>query len=156
MNVDDKDDKILALIQKNNSLTREQIGREVNMSPTGVVKRLKKLHKSGLIEGTVAVLDLKAIGPFVSALVWCSFDPDGPSTVDQFMECVLPRAEITNAWVVTGEVDVVLLVMSRTLDEYEAALRRLQADFPQLKNIRTHVVLRWSKRGLAIPFSAAS
>ena len=32
---------------------------------------------------------------------------------------VLPRPEVINAWVVTGEVDVVLNVMTRTVGEYE-------------------------------------
>ena len=58
-----------------------------------------------------------------------------------------------NAWVVTGEVDVVLNVMTRTVGEYEQILRELQQEFPQLKSVRTLVTLRQPKRSLVIPFA---
>ena len=153
MTFDGIDAKILALLQTNNRLTSEEIGRRIHLSSTAVAKRLKKLRESGLIAAEVAVLDLEAVGPFVGALVLCSFDPDGVITLDQFAMSVLPRPEVINAWVVTGEVDVVLNVLTRTVGEYEQILRELQQEFPQLKSVRTLVTLRQPKRSLVIPFA---
>ena len=153
MTFDGIDAKILALLQTNNRLTSEEIGRRIHLSSTAVAKRVKKLRESGLIAAEVAVLDLEAVGPFVGALVLCSFDPDGVITLDQFAMSVLPRPEVINAWVVTGEVDVVLNVMTRTVGEYEQILRELQQEFPQLKSVRTLVTLRQPKRSLVIPFA---
>ena len=42
--------------------------------------------------------------------------------MDQFAISVLPRPEVINAWIVTGEVDIVLNVMTRTVGEYEQIL----------------------------------
>ena len=151
MTFDETNAKILALLQRDSSLTNEAIGRAVNLSSTAVIKRVQKLRDSGIIEATVAVLSLQSAGPFVSALVLCSFDPDGAATVDQFAQTLLSRPEITNAWVVTGEVDVVLQVLTRTVDEYDQRMRELQEAHPQLKNVRTFVVLRQVKRSLALP-----
>ena len=78
---DETNAKILALLQRDSSLTNEAIGREVNLSSTAVIKRVKKLRDSGVIEATVAVLSLQSAGPLVSALVLCSFDPDGAATM---------------------------------------------------------------------------
>ena len=133
MTFDETNAKILALLQRDSSLTNEAIGSEVNLSPTAVIKRVKKLRDSGVIEATVAVLSLQSAGPIVAALVLCSFDPDGAATIDQFAQTLLSRPEITNAWVVTGEVDVVLLVLTRTVDEYDQRMRELQEAHPQLK-----------------------
>ena len=130
MTFDGIDAKILALLQTNNRLTSEEIGRRIHLSSTAVAKRVKKLRESGLIAAEVAVLDLEAVGPFVGALVLCSFDPDGVITLDQFAMSVLPRPEVINAWIVTGEVDVVLNVMTRTVGEYEQILRELQQAVP--------------------------
>jgi len=154
MTFDETNAKILALLQHDSSLTNEAIGSAVNLSSTAVIKRVKKLRNSGVIEATVAtvaVLSLQSAGPLVSALVLCSFDPDGAATIDQFAQTLLSRPEITNAWVVTGEVDVVLQVLTRTVDEYDQRMRELQDAHPQLKNVRTFVVLRQVKRSLAIP-----
>jgi len=153
MTFDGIDAKILALLQTNNRLTSEEIGRRIHLSSTAVAKRVKKLRESGLIAAEVAVLELDAVGPFVAALALCSFDPDGIVTLDQFATTVLPRPEVINAWIVTGEVDVVVNVMTRTLGEYEQTLRELQQEFPQLKSVRTLVILSQPKRSLIIPFA---
>src|SRR3954470_2467462 len=93
MTFDETNAKILALLQRDSSLTNEAIGSEVNLSSTTVIKRVKKLRDSGIIEATVAVLSLQAAGPIVSALVLCSFDPDGAATIDQFAQTLLSRPE---------------------------------------------------------------
>lgn len=148
---DATDAKILALLQVNSRLTMEEIGEHVNLSPTAIVKRLKSLRQKGVIEGNVAVLSLDAIAPFVSTLVLCSFDGEGAATIDDFTRAILSRPEVTNAWIVTGEVDVIFVIMTRTIDEYSEHIRALQRDFPQLTKVRTLVVLKQVKRSLAVP-----
>ena len=54
---------------------------------------------------------------------------------------------------VTGEVDLSFCVLTRTVEEYDQRMRELQQAHPQLKNVRTFVVLTHVKRSLAIPFS---
>ena len=80
MTFDETNAKILALLQHDSSLTNEAIGREVNLSSTAVIKRVRKLRDSGVIEATVAVLSVQSAGPLVNALVLCAFDPDGAAT----------------------------------------------------------------------------
>ena len=148
------DAKILALLQTNNRLrTAKRSDVESISRPPRLRNGSRSCSESGLIAAEVAVLNLEAVGPFVGALVLCSLDPDGVITLDQFAMSVLPRPEVINAWVVTGEVDVVLNVMTRTVGEYEQILRELQQEFPQLKSVRCLVTLRQPKRSLVIPFA---
>ena len=87
------------------------------------------------------MLDLDAVGPFVGALALCSSTQTASLHWISSPSSVLPRPEVINAWIVTGEVDVVLNVMTRTVGEYEQILRELQQAFPQLKSVRTLVTL---------------
>src|SRR6185369_15309152 len=48
MTFDETNAKILALLQRDSSLTNEAIGSEVNLSSTAVIKRVKKLRDSGV------------------------------------------------------------------------------------------------------------
>lgn len=153
MSLDQTDAKIIALLQVNSRVTNEEIGRKVNLSPTAVAKRRKRLDQDGIISGEVALLNLNAVGPFLSAFVLCSFQPDGSPTVDKFTAAVVKRPEVTNCSVVAGDVDVVMNVMTRTVGEYEGFLRELQEAFPQIKTVRTYVILRHTKRSLAVPFT---
>ena len=152
MAFDGTDGKILVILQHDATLTYDEIGRKVNLSRDAVAKRIKKLRDRGVIQFQVAALNLDMIGPFVSAHVMCSFNPDGAATIDEFTRAVLARPEVVNSWTVTGDVDVILHVMTRTVPEYDEALRELQGLFPQLKMVRTHVHLRQTKRSLAVPF----
>lgn len=155
MTIDDFDARILSELQADSDLTAEEIGRRVGLSGSAVTKRLKRLSSSGLIERHVAVLNASLIGPFIQALVVCSFDPDGPIVRDQFSDLVGSRPEVTNVWVLTGEVDVAITILTRTLEECTQALRSLQEEFPQLKNVKDHIVTAQPKRSLALPFAFA-
>ena len=153
MTLDEFDARILIELQINSDLTAEAIGHRVGLSGSAVAKRLRKLNESGLVERHVAVLDLQLIGPSITALIVCSFDPDGPLVRDEFTRLVSPRSEVTNIWVLTGEVDVGLTIVTRTLGECTQAIRSLQENFPQLKNLKEYIVTSQPKRSLAVPFS---
>ena len=155
MTLDDFDAKILTELQANSSLTAEEVGLRVSLSASAVAKRLKRLHESGLIERCVAVLDLDLIGPSVTALVLCTFDPDGPIVRDKIGGCLRDRPEVSQIWILTGEVDIGLTILTRTLEECAQAIRKLQQDFPQLRNLKEHIATAQPKRSLAVPFSLA-
>jgi len=60
---------------------------------------------------------------------------------------------VTNIWVLTGEVDVGLTIVTRTLEECTQVIRSVQENFPQLKNVKEYIVTAQPKRSLAVPFS---
>ena len=155
MTLDEFDARILSELQSNSDSTSEAIGHRVGLSGSAVAKRLRKLNESGLVERHVAVLNLRLIGPSITALIICSFDPDGPLVRDEFTRLVSPRSEVTNIWVLTGEVDVGLTIVTRTLDECTQITRSLQENFPQLKNLKEYIVTAQPKRSLVVPFSLA-
>lgn len=49
--LDEKDMKILALIQPNSFLTNNELAKKMNMAPSAVLERIKKLELNGIIEG---------------------------------------------------------------------------------------------------------
>lgn len=49
--MDETDLKILALIQPNSFLTNNELAKKVNMAPSAVLERVKKLEQKGIIEG---------------------------------------------------------------------------------------------------------
>ena len=151
MILDAFDDRILAEIQVDVA-TAAALAPRVNLSASAVTKRLARLRRSGLVTRTVAVLDPARVGPSVTALVLVSLDPDGPLTRDAFVAHAQGRPELTNVLLLAGDVGVALILRTRTLDQHAAALRDLQERFPQIRSLRTHIVVDQPKRSLAIPF----
>jgi Lrp/AsnC family transcriptional regulator, leucine-responsive regulatory protein len=150
---DRKDAQILALLQSNCRLTAESIGDAIGLSPTAVTRRLRRLRESGTIEAEVAILSMKVAGPFVTALVLCTLDPDGPVHVTKFGEYVGTRVEVINAYYVAGTPDVALEVVSPTIEDHQRFAHELSEAFPNLKNVQSWIVLERLKRSFALPIS---
>lgn len=49
--MDETDLKILSMIQPNSFLTNNELAKKVNMAPSAVLERIKKLEQKGIIEG---------------------------------------------------------------------------------------------------------
>lgn len=51
LSMDETDLKILSMIQPNSFLTNNELAKKVNMAPSAVLERIKKLEQKGIIEG---------------------------------------------------------------------------------------------------------
>lgn len=152
MILDNFDAHILAEIQVE-STTAAALAPRVKLSTSAVTKRLNRLRHSGLIARTAAILDFALIGPSITAFVLLSLDPDGPLTRDKFVSLVLPQPEITNVFLLAGDVGIAVMIQTRTLSQYVAFVRSLQESFAQIRSVRDYIVVGQPKRSLAIPFS---
>src|SRR4051812_9900047 len=108
------------------------------------------------LEAEVAVLSMNAVGPFVTVLVLCTLDPDGPIAAAEFGEHLRERAEVINAFYVAGSPDVALEVITRTVEDYQRFLSDVSEAFPNLKNVQSLVVLEHLKRSFALPFTQSA
>lgn len=152
MVVDEFDVRILTEIQRGDT-TAAALALRVKLSTSAVTKRLSRLRRVGLIARTVAVLDLARIGPSVAGLVLLALDPDGPLTRDEFVALVQSKPEITNVLLLGGDYGIALVIRTRTLEHYTAAVRALQVDFPRIRSVRDQIVLSELKRSLAVALS---
>ncbi|MHA1835102.1 MAG: Lrp/AsnC family transcriptional regulator, partial [Candidatus Baldrarchaeia archaeon] len=62
MKLDEKDIKILNLIQENCKLTAREIAKRINSPITTVFARIKRLEKRGIIKGYKAILNAEKLG----------------------------------------------------------------------------------------------
>ncbi|MDP3479830.1 MAG: Lrp/AsnC family transcriptional regulator, partial [Desulfoprunum sp.] len=60
--IDEIDIEILNIIQNNGKIPNAELARQLNMAPSGVLERVKKLEKEGVILGYEVRLNPKAIG----------------------------------------------------------------------------------------------
>ena len=59
--IDQIDLKILRILQENSKITTKEIAEILNLSPSPVYERTRKLEKKGYIKKYVAILDKKLI-----------------------------------------------------------------------------------------------
>jgi DNA-binding Lrp family transcriptional regulator len=69
MLLDNYDVKILGLLQKDSKISQRELSEAVNLSPSAVNRRIAALESSGVIAGTVCVIDPSAVGHPITILV---------------------------------------------------------------------------------------
>lgn len=142
--VDAIDLRILEILQDEGRLAVSELAERVGLSEAPTWRRLKRLEESGIILGYRAELDRRALGLSVFAIVSVRFSVHDLPTLDAFAAAVEGMACVQSCHNVTGEVDYILTVVAKDLDEYEAFTRSLRG-IPGVTSIQTHLSLREMK-----------
>jgi Lrp/AsnC family transcriptional regulator, leucine-responsive regulatory protein len=155
MQLDDKDVRILEIVQKNNRLTSEMVARKAGLSAAACQRRLKRLRADGVIEADVSIVSAKAIGRRIQMIVLVSLERERADIIDRFKKAIRSTPEVVHGFYVTGETDFVLYVTARDMEDYEQFTRRFFYENPDIKGFKTIVVMDRIKVGFALPVSAS-
>lgn len=154
MQIDRIDARILTAMQKDNRLTSDQLSAIVNLSPTAVQRRLKRLRSTGVIEGDVSIVSPKAVGRPFSMLVSVTLERERAAIIDHFKKSIRAAPEIMSGYYVTGETDFLLIITAKSMEDYEEFTRRFFYDNPDVKGFKTHVIMDRVKSGFELPIEA--
>ncbi len=125
MLLDRIDIEIIRLLQNNARLSNKQIAAAVELAPSSVHERLKRLWENQIFVGAHVEVAPKAMGIGLEALLMIELSKHERSTVDQFMDEVLDIPEVKSAYLITGRYDLVVHVGVRdTLHLKDLALDR--------------------------------
>ncbi|MDR5777463.1 MULTISPECIES: Lrp/AsnC family transcriptional regulator [unclassified Caballeronia] len=151
MPIDRIDANILALLQRNNRLTTDEIGKAAGLSSTAVQRRLKKLRADGVIEADVSIVQPKAVGRPISIVVMVTLERERADIVDRFKQSIRQTPEVMNGFYVTGDSDFLLIVTARSMEDYEQFTRKFFYENPDIKGFKTMVIMDRVKVGFSVP-----
>ena len=115
MSLDRTDFGILSLLQNNASLSNKQIAAAVGLAPSSAHERLKRLRDEGVLRGTHADVDPRAMGVGLEALFFVELSKHERTVVDDFMAGVADIPEVRSAFLITGRYDLVVHVVARDM-----------------------------------------
>jgi Lrp/AsnC family leucine-responsive transcriptional regulator len=152
--MDSFDKKILNIVQQNNQLSTERIAEQVNLSPSAVQRRLKRLRKDGIIEADVAIISPQASGRLLTIIVEVTLEQERliSSVLDEFKKLVLNTPEVMQCYHVTGNADFILIIAAKDMQDYEALTHRLFVDNRSVRRFQTSVVVSRVKSRSTVPF----
>ncbi|EHR01015.1 MULTISPECIES: Lrp/AsnC family transcriptional regulator [unclassified Bradyrhizobium] len=151
MQYDRIDARILEIVQKNNRLTTDVIGELAGLSATACQRRLKRLRAEGIIEADVSIVSPKAVGNPIQMLVLVTLERERSDIVDRFKKAIKASAEVVNGFYVTGDADFVLYITARSMEDYEQFTRHFFYENPDIKAVKTMVIMDRVKAGFAMP-----
>ena len=118
---DEKDYKILALLEENARLTTGEIAKELDIPQTTVHNRIKKMKQNKVIKRFTIDLNRKMIGRGLVAYILCtvSYHTARGQKINQFEvgQLIKRLPEVEEVSIVTGDLDMIVKVSVRDVDE---------------------------------------
>jgi Lrp/AsnC family leucine-responsive transcriptional regulator len=145
------DAAILRIVQQDARTTIENIAHRVGLSVSSTQRRLQRLREEKVITGEVAVVDPKRIGSHVAMLVELELERDRPELLPALHQWLAKAPEVQQAWSITGRGDYTLVVLSSSIEAFDALMERMLGDNRNIRKFTTSVVLKTLKRSLAVP-----
>lgn len=149
--LDELDRKLLTLLQRNTAVTAEDLGSQIGLSASSVQRRIKRLRATGAIEREVAIVNADAVGKRMTFIVGVKVDFGQKAGVDTLQRKLLADARTQQAYYVTGEVDLILVVVVRDMQDYDDWSKTLLLSSPAMLRFQSNVVIEGLRVGLAIP-----
>ncbi len=118
MKIDKIDKKILGILQTSSNITNTLLASDVGISPPAMLERVKRLEKSGILKGYVALVDHDLAGQGILALVSVSLAIHEISSVDNFNKKINEFEEVLECYHVAGEDDFQLKVVVADIKAY--------------------------------------
>ena len=118
MKLDALDLAILKLLQKNSKLTNKALSTHLSLSVTAVYERIKKLEKTGIIKGYVALLSKEKLEQSFIAFCHVKLIQHTQDNVKQFEKEVIKIDEVLECYHLSGDYDYLLKVHVKDMESY--------------------------------------
>ena len=136
------DYQILKKLKQNARKKASDISKEIHLSVSTVIERIRKLEASGIIKSYTVITDESKIGNDVTVLMEISLEH--PSYNESFIKHIPENPFIISCYYLTGEFDFLLKINCQSSEHLEQIHRQLKNQ-PGIRQTKTHYVLRTIK-----------
>lgn len=152
--LDERDRKILSLLQEDASLSVGDLADKVSLSISACSRRIQRLEETGYVARRIAVLDRDRMGvpTTVFALIKTAHHSD--DWIDVFRKVVADIPEIVEAHRLTGNYDYILKVVLPRVEHYDVIYKQIVRKV-ELFDVSASISMEILKSGMSVPVEYA-
>lgn len=147
------DRRILETLQTDARVRNVELAGRVGLSPSPCLRRVGQLEKSGVIRGYVTLVDPEAVGLPVSIFVNVTLEKQIEPALETFEEHIRARPEVMECYLMTGDADYLLRVVTSDLAAYERFLLEHLTRIPGVASIKSSFALKQVAYRTALPIN---
>ena len=121
-NLDSIDWKILTILQSNAAIANIDLAEQVCLSPSPCSRRVKNLDRLGFIHRRVTLIDPQRAGLPVTVFVQVTLHHQIKKDLDRFATQVTQWPEVMECYLMTGDFDYLMRVVTPDLQAYQTFL----------------------------------
>ncbi|WP_442591767.1 Lrp/AsnC family transcriptional regulator [Pedobacter sp. AW31-3R] len=117
--LDETDLLLLKILGDNSNQTTKELARQVNLSPSPVFERVKRLESNGYIKKYIAVLDAEKFNQ--GFIVFCNIKlkQHDKKIGHHFVADIMNIEEVVECYNISGDYDFILKVYARDMKHYQ-------------------------------------
>lgn len=148
------DHRILDVLQHDGGLTNQELAERVGLSPSPCLRRVKALEAAGVIVKRVVLLDPKALGLSLTAIIHIVMDRHTPERFAHFEDKLKTCPEIQACYLITGQdADYLLVAVVPDMDAYQELLLKTITRIEGVSGVHSSFVLRRVIDTTALPLA---
>lgn len=152
MEFDNYDRQILRMLQQDGRISNQDLADRIGLSPSPCLRRVRALEESGVIRGYRALLDAKALGYTLMALIYISMDKHTPERFEHFEREISQFSEVLECLLITGQdADYQIKVIVRDMDAFQELLLNRITGIRGVTGVHSSFVLRRVVDAVALP-----
>ena len=153
--LDKLDKAILRALQQNGRETYDVVGEQVGLSPSAVLRRVKRMEEAGIIDRYVALVRPESVGLGLTAYINVRLEKHTEhhkrNPMDAFRASVQTWPEVVECVALTGEMDFLLRVVVEDMAHYSRFIMDTLLKHPSVQDCKTSFVLDRVKSTTAVP-----
>ncbi|MBP8276946.1 MAG: Lrp/AsnC family transcriptional regulator [Propionivibrio sp.] len=152
MKLDRYDRQMLEILQEDGRISNQDLADRIGLSPSPCLRRLRALEDAGIVTGYRALLNAKALGYSLMALIYISMDMHTPERFENFEQQIRQVSEVLECLLITGQdADYQLKVVVRDMDAFQELLLNRITRIQGVTGVHSSFVLRKVIDKTAVP-----
>ena len=138
ISLDDHDRRLLALVQKDNRRSYEDLAEELNLSASSVRRRLKRLRDERIIVRDVSIVDPGK--RLVTVITSIRLLNETHAVYEAFKQKMRKSRAVAECYTVSGEADFIVIAHFEDLSGYEEWIDRYILSDDAVQRSETNIV----------------
>ena len=149
-NLDDNDRNILKALQRDASLSLENLAAQLSLSTNACWRRIKRMEADGIIARRVAIVEPEAVGFGMTVFVAVRTNDHSDKWLEKFARAASAVEEVVELYRMAGEVDYLLKLLVRDVADYDRVYKKLIKAVP-LSDVSASFAMERIKYETAVP-----
>jgi Lrp/AsnC family transcriptional regulator len=151
IDLDHTDRRILGFLQQEPGINAAELGEKIGLSQSAVWRRMQTLREQGVIVDQPVRIDREKVGLNTMVFAHVKLTSHGRSNLAEFSEAVQEFPEVLDCYVMLGNVDFLLRIVTEDIKAYEQFFFEKLSQLPGIQEVNSSIVLSDIKHTTVLP-----